>query len=93
MHNSAGALTALSLDRPILVPDNSVNRLLADEVGNGWVYRYSGELTPDILRETVTVVRADARSDRPDLSTREWSDAGRRHVAAYRRAIQIRRPR
>jgi glycosyltransferase involved in cell wall biosynthesis len=93
MHNSGGALTALSLDRPILVPDNPVNRLLADEVGDGWVYRYSGELTPDILRDTVTAVRADGRSDQPNLSAREWSDAAQRHVAAYRRAIQIRHPR
>ena len=33
MHNSGGALTALSLDRAALVPDNAVNRDLRDEVG------------------------------------------------------------
>jgi len=90
MHNSGGALTALSLERPVLLPDNEVNRLLADEVGPGWVYRYSGELTADDLIQTVASVRTGERTARPDLENRAWGEAGRAHVAAYRRAMGIR---
>ena len=90
MHNSGGALPSLSLERPVLLPDNAVNRLLAEEVGPGWIYRYAGELTADVLLQTVAAVRMDPRSAHPDLETREWGSAGRLHVAAYRRAIDIR---
>ncbi len=38
MHNSGAVLLALSLDRPVLVPDNEVNRLLEIEVGSDWVH-------------------------------------------------------
>jgi beta-1,4-mannosyltransferase len=86
MHNSGGALAALSLDRPVLVPDNEVNKLLAEEVGPGWVFRYAGELTGADLRAAVAARRAGTAADRPDLSAREWPAAGRAHVDAYRTA-------
>ena len=90
MHNSGGALTSLSLDRPVLLPDNAVNRLLAEEVGPGWIYRYAGELTADVLLQTVAAVRIAPRTTHPNLENRQWGSAGRLHVAAYRRAIDIR---
>lgn len=87
MHNSGGVLTALSLDRPVLVPSNAVTERLADEVGPGWVHRYEGELrAADITR---ALAAADSGSGRPDLSARDWSEAGRRHVEAYRRAVEL----
>lgn len=89
MHNSGGALAALSLDRPVLVPDNAVNRLLAEEVGARWVQRYSGDLTAAELESALAAVRASGAAEGPDLSRRGWSDAGRAHVAAYRRAIAL----
>ena len=46
MHNSGAALTALSLDRPVLVPETDVNRDLARETGPGWVVTFAGELRP-----------------------------------------------
>ncbi|MCU1438802.1 MAG: hypothetical protein JWP66_1889 [Naasia sp.] len=89
MHNSGGLLLALSLDRPVLVPATPANARLADEVGAGWVHLYSGDLTAAALAEALRAVRATAttRGERPDLSAREWADAGIRHLAAYRRAI------
>lgn len=48
MHNSGGTLAALSLQRPVLLPDNEINRELAREVGPGWVHLFSGELTAGI---------------------------------------------
>lgn len=89
MHNSGGALAALSMDRPVLVPENQVNRLLAEEVGPGWVYCYDGEITAATIEATVDAVRADSRAERPDLSQRDWGVSGRKHVAAYERAIEL----
>ena len=90
MHNSGGVLTALSLDRPVLVPDNEVNRRLAEEVGPGWVHLFDGELEAADLARALEAVRADGllrRGARPDLDRREWPTAGRDHAAAYERAL------
>ncbi|WP_409329163.1 glycosyltransferase [Trujillonella humicola] len=86
MHNSGGALAALSLDTPVLVPDNEVNRRLAEEVGPGWVHTFTPPLTGADLTGTLDRLRAAPPAAPPDLSRREWDDAGRAHVEAYRRA-------
>ncbi|MCM3778123.1 glycosyltransferase [Microbacterium hydrocarbonoxydans] len=90
MHNSGTALAALSVDRPVLVPDNEVNRALAEEVGRGWVLLFDGDLTADTLRRALD--ESAARAGRPDLSEREWSVSRDRHLAAFQRAIAIARP-
>jgi beta-1,4-mannosyltransferase len=87
MHNSGGALATLSLDRPVLLPDNVVNRLLSEEVGPGWVQLYTGELTSEALAAALSGLRNGRPDGRPDLSARSWARAGADHVAAYRRAI------
>jgi glycosyltransferase involved in cell wall biosynthesis len=89
MHNSGGALSSLSLDRPVLVPDNEVNRMLAAEVGELWVQRYQPPLAADDLERALVAVRQRDLSARPDLSGRGWDETGRRHLAAYRRAIEL----
>lgn len=93
MHNSGAALTALSLGRPVLVPGNEVNDRLADEVGSAWVLRYPGEFTGEALQAALAELRSTPPVGTPDLSTREWSETGRHHVEAYRRAISLRRGR
>ncbi|MFQ1003619.1 glycosyltransferase [Modestobacter sp. SSW1-42] len=87
MHNSGSTLTALSLDRPVLVPDNAVNRALGEEVGGGWVLRYPGPFTADSLLDALRTLRATPPAGRPDLHRREWDGAGLAHLAAYRRAV------
>lgn len=89
MHNSSAALAALSLDRPILVPDNLVNRNLAAEVGDGWVYRYEGDLTGEQIAETLAELRSPPDHDTPDLSARDWDRAGIDHLNAYRSAMAL----
>lgn len=89
MHNSGSVFAALSLDRPVLVPDNSVNQRLADEVGHDWVLMYSGDLTGRALEEAMARARDIAPGARPDLSLREWDVIARDHVKAYRRALAI----
>jgi beta-1,4-mannosyltransferase len=87
MHNSGGALASLSLDRPVLVPDNEVNRSLAAEVGTGWVHTFEGELSAADLAQTLTAVQ-QGRAGRaaPDLSRRDWARATAAHAEAYRSA-------
>jgi beta-1,4-mannosyltransferase len=90
MHNSGGVLTTLSLERPVLVPANAVNDRLSAEVGPGWVHQYESPLTADHIRHALDSVasRVDAASP-PDLSHRDWADAGHRHYEAYLRAVEL----
>lgn len=85
MHNSGTALAALSLGRPVLVPDNDVNRALADEAGAGWVHTFSGAISAEAIARAWESSRG--RSSEPDLSARDWSDAAASHLAAFRRSI------
>lgn len=89
MHNSGSVLAALSLDRPVLVPRNEPNEALAAEVGAEWVQMYDGEVDGRALLEALRAVRRIAQ-ERPDLSRREWADAGTSHAAAYRAALRHR---
>lgn len=91
MHNSGGVLAALSLQRPVLVPDNDVNRALAEEVGPGWVYTYSGKLTGRHILGTLEKVRLHAGSPGPDLSARSWEATGKTHLRAYLSAMASKR--
>jgi hypothetical protein len=92
MHNSGSVLAALSLDRPVLVPRNEVNESLAREVGRDWVLMYDGELDGQALVSAWRSASMLRRGDRPDLSRREWGDAGTAHADAYRAAIANKRP-
>lgn len=91
MHNSGSSLTALSLERPVLVPDNAANRTLAAEVGSGWVLRYRGELTGGALLDALATLRTSPPEAPPDLNRRNWERTGTAHLAAYRRAVSIAR--
>lgn len=90
MHNSGALLLALSLDRPVLVPETPMTTALAQEVGPGWVLTHPGEVSSADLVRALAVVRAAGRSARPDLSAREWPAAGAAHRDAYRRAAAAR---
>jgi hypothetical protein len=91
MHNSGAALLALSLGRPVLVPNDEVNRLLGDEVGAAWVCRYDGELTGPAIESALEVTGAQAEAGEPDLASRSWAETGEAHLRVYRAAA--RRPR
>jgi beta-1,4-mannosyltransferase len=90
MHNSGGALTALSLRRPVLVPDNEVNRALREEVGAAWVHTYAGDLTPQDLISALDDVALPLAGE-PDLGARDWGVSTDLHVRAYQEAVRLRR--
>lgn len=87
MHNSGSLLAALSLHRPVLVPDNAANRAIATEVGPGWVFTYVGELDAEDLERAMGELRR-RKSSQPDLGRRDWAGAGLDHVAFYREAVE-----
>lgn len=91
MHNSGGLLAALSLNRPVLVPNCEVNAAIAAEVGPGWIYFFDGEVDAVTLLRTLDAVRRDERSEHPNLSDRNWDQAGIDHVAAFREAVRLSR--
>lgn len=89
MHNSGTALAVLSLGRAVLLPENEVNRALADEVGRGWVHVYTGTLSTEDIHRAWEASRS--RTGLPDLSARGWDEAASAHLAAFRRAARGRR--
>jgi beta-1,4-mannosyltransferase len=90
LHNSGAALLALSLDRPVLLPASEVASALAEEVGPGWVHLYQGELTAAALATALARSREVVRGQRPDLSRRQWPEAGEAHRAVYLAALDDR---
>ncbi|MFB4349374.1 glycosyltransferase [Microbacterium sp. CR_7] len=91
LHNSGVALLALSLDRPVLVPDNAVTRDLQAEVGTDWVHLLKDDVDlPSAIR---TALSLGIPAGQPDLRAREWSVTAHEHAEAYLRAQKIRRKR
>lgn len=86
MHNSGTALAALSLDRPVLVPDNAVNRALVEECGPGWVHLFPDTITAADIDRAWTGSRGLRGA--PDLSRREWAAAGVHHREAFQRVLR-----
>jgi glycosyltransferase involved in cell wall biosynthesis len=87
MHNSGSVLAALSLARAVLVPENPFNTLLSAEVGEGWVLTYAGQLEAEHIERAMAQVGDRPADAAPDLSRREWTDAGDRHADAFRLAV------
>lgn len=88
MHNSGSVLLALSMNRPVLVPDTPANRALKEEVGPGWVYLYeSAVIDAATLSRSLALVANDERSPTADLSARDWDRIGEKHYAAYAELI------
>lgn len=87
MHNSGTVLAALSLGRPVMVPDNEVNRALSAEVGPGWVHTYQGDLSADDLDRLAAAVADGLPREGPDLSRRSWGDAGEAHLQVFRSVL------
>jgi beta-1,4-mannosyltransferase len=79
--NSGAALLALSLRRPVLVPETCAMRELANEVGRDWVQMYAGTLTAAHLEAAVDSVADLDPNDAPNLTARTWTACA---AATYR---------
>jgi beta-1,4-mannosyltransferase len=89
LHNSGMMLVALSLDRPVLVPETPATSALAEEAGSGWVHRFSGGLQPDDLAAALRAVRAQEPSGRPRLENRDWRRVAASYGEAFHEALAL----
>jgi beta-1,4-mannosyltransferase len=87
MHNSGAVLLALSLARPVLVPDAPVTRALAAEVGEDWVRTFGGELDAAELAAALDWAGRQ-RAGAPDLGRRDWPAVAAGHLVAYESALK-----
>lgn len=83
LHSSGVALVALSLGRPVLVPDSTTGRALQEEVGSEWVHLFAPPLTADDLRRAHDRALTLDSGSLPDLSDRSWDKVRARHTAVY----------
>ena len=91
MHNSGSALLALSLGRPILVPENAITAALAAEMGDSWVQTYHPPLTLEDLTDAVRSTPALGAGTGPNLTGRDWGAIASAHADAYHQARALRR--
>lgn len=84
LHSSGAVLVALSLDRPVLIPESPTAGALRDEVGAEWVHVFQPPLDADSVRAALA---APPPSGTPDLHARAWARIRDAHTAAYRRAL------
>ncbi len=80
-------LLALSLDRPVLVPESDATRRLSEEVGDGWIHHHPGALTAERLDEVMHELRTSPRGERPDLRNRNPADTLQHYVDAFSTAV------
>lgn len=90
MHNSGAVLLALSLHRPVLVPENEINLALQREVGYGWVRTFTGDIDARDLSDATAWISSRSDVLAPDLSLREWRLVATQHLDAYRYAVSLR---
>ena len=94
MHNSGALLLALSLGRPVLVPESPVTAALAAEVGALWVQRFNGSLTTQRIQDALAAVTNSAAFEgigEPDLTLRDWPRIADLHLEAYEEARRLSR--
>ena len=89
--NSGSAIFALCRNRPVIVPAVGSMPELQELVGREWVYLYSGEVTPELLRDALLWVRTTPRSDAPPLDAFQWNKIGR-DLRAFVLDVAHRRP-
>ncbi|MFG1422807.1 glycosyltransferase [Roseixanthobacter liquoris] len=82
--NSGVAILALSLDRPVLLPSTPSSLELRNDIGREWVMTYEGELTPQLLSESLAWA-TQARPGSPDLSAFDPDAVARRTLDFYLR--------
>lgn len=84
-------MLALSLDRPVLVPESAASQRLVEEVGAGWVHHHSGALTAERLDQVVNAARNASRGGQPDLSAREPRATATRYADVFRSVTSVAR--
>ena len=82
--NSGVGILALSLDRPVLMPETPSSLELRNDIGSEWVMTYEGELTPQVLSRALAWAM-EARTGSPDLTAFDPDAVARRTLDFYLR--------
>jgi beta-1,4-mannosyltransferase len=85
--NSGSALLALSLNRPILVPDRGAMGELKEDFGDKWVRTFSGELDKTVLEGAMAWALQSRPPVCPIPEKYEWPSIGRETACFYQRVI------
>jgi beta-1,4-mannosyltransferase len=72
IHNSGVLFAALSLARPVLVPENPVTAALREEIGADWVLGFHQPLTAADLEGALAEAAGRPSAAVPALEGREW---------------------
>jgi beta-1,4-mannosyltransferase len=81
--NSGSALLALSLNRPILVPDLGAMGELKGDFGDSWVRTFSGELDQRVLESALDWAVQNRMAVCPMPQKYEWSSIGHETARFY----------
>jgi beta-1,4-mannosyltransferase len=88
--NSGAALLALSLDRPVVMPDGPSARELRDQIGHQWVKPVRGSVDDLMIAALSASPPADPR---PSLDHLAWGEVAEKTISAYELAISRKRRR
>jgi len=83
IHNSGVVFAALSLGRPVLVPENPVTAALRAEVGEEWVRGFTHPLTATDLTDALAAAAGRDPAATPDLAGRDWSTVAESYTGVF----------
>jgi beta-1,4-mannosyltransferase len=87
VYNSAAALLALALARPLITTDSPTMRELQKEVGPEWVHCLEDELSSSSLIHAVNKLRDQERAKIPNLRNRDWRTIGGQYANLYAQVL------
>jgi beta-1,4-mannosyltransferase len=83
MYNSGALLMALSLGTHVLAPKTPATDRLQAEFGERWVSLFSSPIDAGDIAAASAVARAVPKTERPDMTGRDWATIGRAHTRLY----------
>lgn len=89
--NSGAALLALSMGRPVFVPEAGAMSDLRDAVGPRWVHLAPGSVTTESLRAALAIAVAERPAPPAPLDAFSPAEVARGTLAAYRTVASARR--
>lgn len=83
MYNSGAVLLALSIGRPVLVPESPTMKEIQAEIGDNWLRTFAGPLSSNQLAKEITWLSARGPVQRPAFIGREWPAIGAAYNALF----------
>ncbi|AOY84564.2 glycosyltransferase [Moorena producens JHB] len=81
--NSGSAFLALSFNRPILVPKIGALPEVQEQVGEEWVYTYTGEITDYDIEKALDWALNTPRPEQAPLDAFDWQELANKTINAY----------